>query len=61
MAKQKKYDVQKAFERWEAFCSLKNIHGLYETVQVDAGGYAICWNDDLDLACNELYYNGTPA
>lgn len=54
----KKYDVKTTFERWSDFQSLKNIYGLYEEVRVDAGGYAVRWNDDLDLACNELYHNG---
>ena len=27
-------------------------------MEVDAGGYGIVWNDDLDLSCNELYENG---
>ena len=28
-------------------------------MQVDAGGYGISWNDDLDLSCDELWENGT--
>ncbi len=34
------------------------VTGLFELVRVDAGGYGIIWNDELDLDCNELYYNG---
>ena len=34
------------------------IPGLFEQVKVDSGGYGISWNDELDLSCNELYYNG---
>ena len=37
------------------------IHGLFEQVRVDAGGYGIRWNDSKDLSCNELYQNGTTA
>lgn len=29
-------------------------------VKVDAGGYGVSWNDDIDLSCNELWENGTP-
>ena len=31
---------------------------LFKRVKVDAGGYAIVWNDKTDLAENELWTNG---
>lgn len=55
---QKTYDLKPLFDRLPVFQDLKNINGLYEQVQVDAGGYGISWNDDLDLACDELWENG---
>jgi len=55
------YDVNPLFDRWEEFQSLKNIYGLFELVKVDLGGYGISWNDEIDLACDELYYNGEPV
>ena len=54
----KEYDIEPLFTKWPAFCDLKNIPGLFESVQVDAGGYGIVWNADLDLACDELWHNG---
>jgi len=27
-------------------------------LRVDTGGYGICWNDEIDLSCNELWENG---
>ena len=30
-------------------------------MEVDAGGYGIIWNDDLDLSCEELFVNGEPV
>ena len=57
----REYDVKPLFEKWPAFRDLKNIPGLFETVRVDAGGYGIVWNDDLDLACDELWCNGKPV
>ena len=48
----KKYDVEPLFSEIEAFQTLKEVHGLFELVRVDAGGYGICWNDDIDLACD---------
>lgn len=54
----KEYDVSKMFEKNKDFKSLTNITGLFNQVKVDVGGYGISWNDDLDLSCDELYFNG---
>ena len=35
-----------------------SVSGLFEQVKVDAGGYGISRNDDIDLSCEELYQNG---
>lgn len=53
------YDVRPLFTRWRSFQALADTRGLFEQVRVDAGGYGVSWNDDLDLACDELYCNGT--
>jgi hypothetical protein len=29
-------------------------------LQAKSGGYAVVWNDDIDIASEHLYYNGTP-
>ncbi len=50
------YDVQKLFDKYQDFNILKN--GLFKNVSVDIGGYGVSWNDDIDLSCDELYYNG---
>ena len=57
----KQYDVKPLFRVWDAFLSLVSVDGLFEQVKVDAGGYGISWNDDIDLSCNELYEGGTPC
>lgn len=54
----KKYDLKPLFDIWEGFNDLKIIPGLYEQVKVDLGGYGISWNDEIDLACDELWENG---
>lgn len=54
----KNYDVKPLFDKWEVFKDLVSINGLFQQVKVDDGGYGISWNDDIDLSCNELYYNG---
>jgi hypothetical protein len=54
----KQYNVKPLFDKWVPFKALSEITGLFEQVKVDAGGYGISWNDDIDLSCNELYENG---
>lgn len=54
----KKYDVSLLFERWGSFREFEKHPELFESVQVDTGGYGVIWNDDLDLSCNELYECG---
>lgn len=52
------YDVKPLFEKWEPFKTLENAPELFSSVEVDAGGYGIIWNDELDLSCDELFENG---
>ena len=54
----KKYNVKPLFDRWDVFKTLYSVKGLFEQVKVDAGGYGVNWNDDIDLSCDELYSNG---
>ena len=54
----KLYAVAPLFRKWKPFEMLQSTKGLFEQVKVDAGGYGISWNDDIDLSCNELYHNG---
>jgi hypothetical protein len=42
------------------FRALEN-DGLFRAVRPDAHGYALIWNDDLDLAESELWINGADA
>lgn len=52
------YDVKPLFEKWAVFKTLKDNPELFSSVEVDTGGYGIIWNDDIDLACDELFENG---
>lgn len=54
----KRYDITPLFDRFPAFRTLQTVPGLFGLVKVDAGGYGVCWNDDIDLACDELWENG---
>lgn len=52
------YDMKPLFEKWAPFKELENAQELFSSVEVDAGGYGIIWNDELDLSCDELFENG---
>lgn len=54
---QKIYDCAPLF-KLDRFRLLKN-EAFFRSLQVDAGGYGVSWNDDLDLSEYELWYNGT--
>jgi len=54
----KYYDLNPLFTKWSIFQDLKSIKGLFDKVKVDLGGYGVSWNDEIDISCNELYYNG---
>jgi len=53
----KEYDVKPWFNRQPVFTNLQK-NNLFEKVKVDFGGLGICWNSEIDLECDELYYNG---
>ncbi len=54
----KLYDIKPLFEKYKMFLPLKDNRELYNSVIVDTGGYGVVWNDDIDISCDELYYNG---
>lgn len=56
---QRQYDVAPLMERWPSFQALATVENLFEQVRADPGGYGISWNDELDLSCDELWYNGS--
>ena len=52
------YDIVPLFNKWNVFEALRDNKDLFCSVKVDAGGYGISWNDEIDLSCNELWENG---
>lgn len=54
----KEYDVSRLLKTHPVFLPLRDEPDLFSQVQVDVGGYGISWNDDIDLACDELWANG---
>lgn len=53
----KEYDVKPLFKRFEIFNDLKK-DDLFKEAHVGPGGYAVIWNDSIDIACDELYAKG---
>lgn len=54
------YDCEPIVRKAPRFLALEYDSDLFERVHVVGGGYGIEWNDELDLACDELYHNGIP-
>jgi len=54
------YNAQALPGQYAPFQDLLADPALFAQVQVDAGGYGISWNDDLDLSAEELWNNGVP-
>lgn len=51
------YDCQQLLKN-PLYQLLREI-AFFKSVKVDAGGYGISWNDDLDLSEYELWTHGT--
>jgi hypothetical protein len=54
----KKYNVAPLFLKWDAFLALRDMPGLFKLVSIEPGGYAINWNEEIDLSAEELWHNG---
>uniref|UniRef100_UPI0040566904 DUF2442 domain-containing protein n=2 Tax=Candidatus Electrothrix sp. TaxID=2170559 RepID=UPI0040566904 len=52
----KQYDVTPLLEK-EMFSPLKN-NALFKSVRVEQGGWAVSWNDEIDLSEFELWKHG---
>lgn len=54
----KEYDVKSLFELYPQLKQLESDDKLFGSVQIDAGGYGISWNDDLDLDADTIWEEG---
>ena len=52
----KKYDVTPLLEK-EMFSPLKNP-AFFKAVQVEQGGYAVVWGENIDISAYELWSHG---
>lgn len=55
-AAKKIYDITPLLEK-EMFAALKNST-FFKNVRVEKGGYAVFWNEDIDLSEYELWTHG---
>lgn len=53
----KQYDMKKLLNKFEVFKTLNN-KDIFNNVVVDAGGYGISWNENIDLSSEEIWENG---
>lgn len=51
------YDVKQLINEYPIFQELEN-ESFFKSVRVDSGGYAIAWNEDIDIPENELWLGG---
>ena len=54
----KQFDLKPLINKYPPFVTLKDVDGLYEQAAIDAGGYGIVWNDDLDISAEGIYEKG---
>jgi hypothetical protein len=54
---EKVYDCKQLLHL-DMFQSLRN-EAFFRSVKVDAGGYGVSWDDNVDLSEYELWVNGT--
>lgn len=55
---EKEYDIKPLFDDIPEFDDLRTIHGLFEQVRIDIGGYGIIWNSNIDLSADEIWEHG---
>lgn len=59
---EKTYDIRQLYDDYPCFKVLEEDQDLFQQVQLCGNaGYAIYWNDDLDLSANELWYSSIPT
>ena len=54
----KRYNLKGLIEEYKTFKKLKNNKELFYKARVDKGGYGIIWNEEIDLAAEEIWENG---
>ena len=55
---EKKYDIDRLYPVFPQFKAFENVPELFNQVKVDAGGYGVSWNDELDLDAEDIWEDG---
>ncbi len=55
----KKYDTKQLFSQFDWYRELENPD-IFNLVQVEAGGYGVSWNENIDISEDELWENSKP-
>jgi len=55
------YDVSEDINTLPAFSDLRDIKGLFFQVQLDRSRTCVFWNDQIDLASDNIYEYGKSA
>ena len=53
------YDVNDDINTIKGYEDLRNIHGLFEQVQLDESRTCVYWNDFIDLPSDAIYENAS--
>ena len=53
-----RYDMSKLFLKYPQLEELRRNRQLFESGQIDPGGYGIVWNDKLDVDATGIYEDG---
>ncbi len=51
------FNVKTLFNKYPVFHSLED-ESLFNAIKIDGAGYAVCWNDELDLSSDGIYTRG---
>lgn len=57
----KRYDFERIIHEFASLKPLADNYDLFKQIHCDVGWYGVIWNDDLDLASEELWYDGVDA
>lgn len=54
---EKEYDIKPLIKKYTTFKKLNNKY-FFNKARVDCGGYGVSWNEEIDIATEEIWKNG---
>ena len=55
----RRYDCQRLIDEIPAFQAMVDNPEIFSHPKIAGGGYGVVWNDELDVASEEIWDNGT--